>query len=267
MPLLLNRKKENKIMYENIYEKHERIGKGSFGEVFKGINKNTKESVAIKILDLDTENDEDIADVQKEISILSKFDSEYVTKYHGSYLIDTKLWIVMDYAAVGSVRKILKSGAIEEKFISVIIREVLYGLNYLHKSCGIIHRDIKAANILLTSEGKVKLCDFGVSGQITMTNIKRNSFVGTPYWMAPEVIRRSNYDSKADIWSLGITIIELASGNPPYANEDPRNVIYVILKSKPAKLGSNFSLAIKEFLDFCLREEPEDVNIYIYILL
>jgi len=255
MPFIFNRKKKN----GNIFEKQERIGKGSFGEVYKGINKITKELVAIKIFDLDTSDEDTITDVQKEISILSKFDSEYVTKYQGSFLFDTKLWIVMDYAALGSMRNILKSGVIQEKFISVIIREVLHGLNYLHKSCGIIHRDIKAANILLTSDAKVKLCDFGVSGQLTMTHLRRNSFVGTPYWMAPEVIKRSNYDSKADIWSLGITIIELACGNPPNSDLNPNVVIQVIIKSKPPSLLSkNFSPAIKEFIDFCLKEEPED---------
>ncbi|ORX83446.1 Mst3 kinase in complex with Mnadp [Anaeromyces robustus] len=254
MPFIFNRKKKN----GNIFEKQERIGKGSFGEVYKGINKVTNELVAIKIFDLDTSDEDNIADVQKEISILSKFNSEYVTKYQGSYLIDTKLWIVMDYAALGSMRNILKSGVIPEKFISVIIREVLHGLNYLHKSCGIIHRDIKAANILLTADAKVKLCDFGVSGQLTMTHLRRNSFVGTPYWMAPEIIKRYNYDSKADIWSLGITIIELACGNPPNAEIDPNSVLHVVLRSEPPKLGKNFSLAIRDFINSCLKEEPED---------
>ncbi|ORX45762.1 Pkinase-domain-containing protein, partial [Piromyces finnis] len=215
------------------------------------------EIVAIKVLDLDTD-DEDITDVQTEISFLSKCDSEHITRYRGSYLCGTKLWVIMDYASVGSIRKILKSGIIEEKYISVIIREVLHALTYLHKSCGIIHRDIKAANILLTGEGSVKLCDFGVAGQISMTCLRRNSFVGTPYWMAPEVIQRSSYDFKADIWSLGITIIEMATGNPPFANEDPRRAIFLIPRTKPAKLEGKYSASLKEFLGLCLREEPDD---------
>ncbi|KAJ3197407.1 citrate (Si)-synthase [Irineochytrium annulatum] len=159
------------------------------------INKRTNEIVAIKVLDLDTDDDE-IGDVQKEISVLSRCDSEHITRYHGSYLIGTKLWIVMDFAAGGSLRNILKSGPIDEKYIAVIAREVLMALVYLHKSAKIIHRDIKAANILLTSNGKVKLCDFGVAGQVSMNSLRRHSFVGTPYWMAPEIIKRAQYDFK-----------------------------------------------------------------------
>ncbi|KAJ3134734.1 Serine/threonine-protein kinase 25 [Geranomyces variabilis] len=220
-------------------------------------NRRTKEIVAIKVLDLDTDDDE-ITDVQKEIKMLSHCDSEYITRYHGSYLNDTKLWVIMDYAAGGSMRNILKSGPIDEKYIAVIAREVLYALVYLHKFAAIIHRDIKAANILLTEDGKVKLCDFGVAGQITMSVLRRNSFVGTPYWMAPEIIKRAQYDYKADIWSLGITIIELATGNPPFADQDPRKAIFLIPRTRPARLEGKFSAALKEFLAFCLKEEPEE---------
>ncbi|TPX57093.1 hypothetical protein SpCBS45565_g08275 [Spizellomyces sp. 'palustris'] len=241
----------------SLFVKLERIGKGSFGEVFKGLNRHTGELVAIKVLDLDTEDDE-IIDVQKEITMLSHCDSEYITRYHGSYLNETKLWVIMDYAAGGSIRAILRSGPIDEKYIAVIAREVLYALVYLHKSAAIIHRDIKAANILLTDEGKVKLCDFGVAGQITMSCLRRNSFVGTPYWMAPEIIKRAQYDFKADIWSLGITIIELATGNPPFADQDPRKAIFLIPRTRPAKLEGKFSAALKEFIALCLKEEPEE---------
>ncbi|KAJ3087787.1 Serine/threonine-protein kinase 25 [Quaeritorhiza haematococci] len=242
---------------ETLFIRIERIGKGSFGEVYKGVNKLTNEVVAIKVLDLDTDDDE-ITDVQKEITMLSHCDSEHITRYHGSYLHGTKLWVVMDYAAGGSMRHILKSGPIEERFIAIIAREVLYALVYLHKSAGIIHRDIKAANILLTDEGKVKLCDFGVAGQITMSCLRRNSFVGTPYWMAPEIIKRAQYDFKADIWSLGITIIELATGNPPFADQDPRRAIFLIPRTRPAKLEGKYSVAMKEFIAMCLKEEPEE---------
>lgn len=106
----------------------------------------------------------------------------------------------------------------------------------------------------------MKLCDFGVAGQISLTSLRRNSFVGTPYWMAPEIITRSQYDFKADIWSLGITIIELATGNPPFADQDPRRALFLIPRSKPPKLEGNFSPAIKEFIGLCLREEPEEVS-------
>ncbi|KAI9342903.1 kinase-like domain-containing protein [Obelidium mucronatum] len=239
-----------------LYQTLERIGKGSFGEVYRGVKKSNGQIVAIKVLDLDTD-DEEIMDVQKEISVLSHIDNDYITRYHGSYLVGTKLWIVMDFAAGGSLRNLLKSGAIEERCIAIIAREILHALIYLHKSVKIIHRDIKAANILITENGHVKLCDFGVAGHMSTTGVRRNSFVGTPYWMAPEIITRSQYDFKADIWSLGITIIELATGNPPFANHDPRKAIFLIPRSRPAQLEGDFSPQIKEFIALCLTEEPE----------
>lgn len=113
-----------------------------------------------------------------------------------------------------------------------------------------------AANILLTDEGQVKLCDFGVAGQISLGSLKRNTFVGTPYWMAPEVIRRSYYDFKADIWSLGITVYEMATGNPPFNEKDPVHALFLITKSPPAKLEGRYSNALKEFVTLCLHDDP-----------
>ncbi|KAI7875690.1 Pkinase-domain-containing protein [Lichtheimia hyalospora FSU 10163] len=243
-----------------LYTKLNRVGKGAYGSVYKGINNRTRQIVAIKILNLDTEED-DVDDIQKEIALLSQLThakSQNITPYYGSVLNDTKLWIIMDYAAGGSIRRIMKSGNIEEKYIAVITRQVLQALSYLHKN-HIIHRDIKAANILLTADGNVQLCDFGVAGQTTLNSLKRNTFVGTPYWMAPEVIRQgSSYDFKADIWSLGITVFEMASGNPPLANVDPMRAIIMIPRSKPPKLPDSFSPAIRDFVDLCLCEEPDE---------
>lgn len=158
----------------------ERIGKGSFGKVFKAIHRPTNQTVAIKVFNMDTQED-DIQDIRNEIAILSKCVSPWITRYHKSILVGTKLWVVMDYAAGGSVRQLLKAGPISEQSISVITNQVIHALVYLHKTARIIHRDIKAANILITTNGQIQLCDFGVSGAIT-TNSKRNSFVGTPYW-------------------------------------------------------------------------------------
>jgi serine/threonine-protein kinase 24/25/MST4 len=243
---------------ETLYAKYERLGKGSFGEVFRGEELATGKPVAIKVLDLDTDDD-DILDIQKEISILARCESEYITRYQGAYLSGSKLWIILDYCGGGSMRSILASGPLSEDVISAVIKQVLLALVYLHKQVGIIHRDIKAANILLTEDGRVKLCDFGVAGQVTMNCLRRNSFVGTPYWISPEIIKRSQYDYKTDIWSLGITVIELATGNPPFAECDPRSAIFMISNSKPARLEGNFSPAIKEFVSFCLREDPDEV--------
>ncbi|KAJ3170857.1 Serine/threonine-protein kinase 25 [Geranomyces variabilis] len=238
----------------DLYEIQNQIGKGSFGAVYRGIHKPTGAAVAIKVVDFE-ESGDDIDEIRQEISILSELDSPWVTRYHGSYVRGTKLWIVMEFCEGGSLLDMIKETPMTEQHIAVVMRDLIRGLEYIHRH-GKIHRDIKAANVLVTDSGHVKLADFGVSAQVTATITKKNTFVGTPYWMAPEVILRSAYNAKADIWSLGITAWELATCLPPHANIHPMRVLFIIPQQPPPVLPDSFSSDFQDFMARCLAKRP-----------
>ncbi|THH28661.1 hypothetical protein EUX98_g5529 [Antrodiella citrinella] len=245
-----------------LYKRLETIGKGAYGSVHKGIHLSTGNIVALKIINLDTEDD-DVGDIQREVALLTQLrDAPNVTQYYGCYLDGPRVWIVMEYAQGGSVRTLMKAckdSVVEEKYVVLILREVLIGLAYLHKS-SIIHRDLKAANVLITASGKVMICDFGVSALLVTGSSKRNTLVGTPHWMAPEVAHASAYDTKADIWSLGIMIFEMAKGSAPHSHIiDQAKLIQMIPRMKPPRLlEGEGSKDLRDFVVQCLRESPAD---------
>jgi len=241
---------------EEVFDIVSKLGEGSYGSVFKSLHKESKQILAIKQVPVDT----DLQDIIKEISIMQQCDSPYVVKYYGSYFKNTDLWIVMEYCGAGSVSDImrLRKKTLTEDEIATVLCDTLKGLEYLHLRKK-IHRDIKAGNILLNNEGHAKLADFGVAGQLTDTMAKRNTVIGTPFWMAPEVIQEIGYDCVADIWSLGITALEMAEGKPPYGDIHPMRAIFMIPTKPPPTVrdASKWSPKFIDFVSRCLVKTPE----------
>jgi serine/threonine-protein kinase 24/25/MST4 len=237
------------------FERQGSIGRGSFGVVFKGLRKQTGEMVAIKEIDLEQSGDE-LIEIQREIDMLRACESKYVVKYYGCVVVGRKLWMVMEFMGAGSVRELIKVKPMTEQQIANVLSQVLHALEFLHRGRK-IHRDIKAANILLSTNGDVKLGDFGVASSLE-ARTKASTFVGTPFWMAPEVIQETEagYDEKCDIWSLGITAIEMAHGVPPYSDMPAQRVIMLIPQNMPPSLDSNYSPEFRDFVRQCLIKDP-----------
>ncbi|XP_069958392.1 serine/threonine-protein kinase 3 isoform X1 [Cherax quadricarinatus] len=242
---------------EEVFDIICKLGEGSYGSVYKALHKESGQVLAIKQVPIDT----DLQEIIKEISIMQQCDSHHVVKYYGSYFKDSDLWIVMEYCGAGSVSDImrLRKKTLTEEEIATVIYDTLRGLEYLHLRRK-IHRDIKAGNILLNTQGHAKLADFGVAGQLSDTMAKRNTVIGTPFWMAPEVIQEIGYDCVADIWSLGITALEMAEGKPPYGDIHPMRAIFMI-PTKPPPSFREPDQWQPEFIDFvsrCLVKNPEE---------
>jgi len=241
---------------EEVFDIICKLGEGSYGSVFKALHKESGQVLAIKQVPVES----DLGEIIKEISIMQQCDSLYVVKYYGSYFKGSDLWIVMEYCGGGSVSDImrLRKKTLKETEIATILKDTLEGLVYLHARRK-IHRDIKAGNILLNSEGHAKLADFGVAGQLTDTMAKRNTVIGTPFWMAPEVIQEIGYDCLADIWSLGITALEMAEGKPPYGDIHPMRAIFMIPTKPPPSFRDpdKWSTELIDFVSRCLVKNPE----------
>ncbi|XP_034093979.1 STE20-like serine/threonine-protein kinase isoform X2 [Gymnodraco acuticeps] len=239
---------------EEIWDIIGELGDGAFGKVFKAQNKQNGTLAAAKVIDTKTEDE--LEDYMVEIEILASCDHHHIVKLLDAFYFEGKLWILIEFCAGGAVDAIMLEleRALTEPQIRVVCRQTLEALTYLHDN-KVIHRDLKAGNILLSLEGEVKLADFGVSAKNTKTLQRRDSFIGTPYWMAPEVVmcetsKDRPYDFKADIWSLGVTLIELAQIEPPNHEMNPMRVLLKIAKSEPPTLmhPSRWSPEFNDFL-------------------
>ncbi|XP_040217774.1 STE20-like serine/threonine-protein kinase isoform X1 [Rana temporaria] len=248
---------------EEVWEIIGELGDGAFGKVYKAQNKETGILAAAKVID--TKSEDELEDYMVEIEILASCDHPHIVKLLDAFYYENNLWILIEFCAGGAVDAVMLEleRALTEPQIRVVCKQTLEALVYLHEA-KIIHRDLKAGNILLTLDGDVKLADFGVSAKNTRTLQRRDSFIGTPYWMAPEVVmcetsKDRPYDFKADVWSLGVTLIEMAQIEPPHHELNPMRVLLKIAKSEPPTLAQP-SRWSRDFNDFLRKSLEKNVD-------
>lgn len=242
---------------DNKYMLGDEIGKGAYGRVYKGLDLENGDFVAIKQVSLENIAQEDLNIIMQEIDLLKNLNHKNIVKYLGSLKAKTHLFIILEYVENGSLANIIKPnkfGPFPESLVAHFISQVLEGLVYLHEQ-GVIHRDIKGANILTTKEGLVKLADFGVATKLTEADVNTHSVVGTPYWMAPEVIELSGVCAASDIWSVGCTVIELLTCVPPYYDLQPMPALFRIVQDEHPPIPDSLSPAITDFLRQCFQKD------------